>query len=302
MSFAAYYLNLGRHLRSVRPSLPWSYPRFGPLGLQLPGRSPIGRRRFVALFVALTLTACDATTDQSAVSADSAEGSTEPSTAIPPATLGQTTEPARATAQGLDKQDSSTLGELTVLILGDSISAAYGIQRESGWVAKLQQRLASFGAGYRVINASVSGETTQGGRARIEQALTEHKPDLVYFELGGNDALRGYPVASMQDNLIAMLSRVHDSGARAILLGMDIPPNYGPRYRSSFRATFAAAASATESCYVPFFLAGIPLEPGMMQDDGIHPTAAAQDTLLTTGWQALQQCLADTHPALLSIP
>lgn len=204
--------------------------------------------------------------------------------------------------------DSSTTsgavatGELTLLVLGDSISAAYGIQRESGWVAKLQQRLEPLGAGYRVVNASVSGETTQGGRARLDQALTLHEPDVVFIELGGNDALRGYPVESMQENLIAMLRRVQTSGARAILLGMDVPPNYGPRYRRAFRTTFSAAAAATNACLVPFFLDGIALEPGMMQEDGIHPTAAAQDTLLATSWEALTLCLADRYPALRKLP
>jgi len=214
-----------------------------------------------------------------------------------------TSEPAGLAADQLFvEQDTLTQGQLTLLVLGDSISAAYGIQRESGWVAKLQQRLQRLGAGYQVINASVSGETTQGGRARLDQALQLHRPDLVFIELGGNDALRGYPVESMRDNLVAMLRSTQQMGAQAILLGMDVPPNYGPRYRQSFRQTFVTAAEATNACLVPFFLEGIPLEPGMMQADGIHPTAVAQDTLLETGWRALQRCLGEDYPALLSVP
>ena len=216
---------------------------------------------------------------------------------------GPTSEPnGPAADKPLVEQEPLTQGQLTLLVLGDSISAAYGIQRESGWVAKLQQRLQRLGSGYQVINASVSGETTQGGRARLDQALELHRPDLVFIELGGNDALRGYPVESMRDNLVAMLRSAQQTGAQAILLGMDVPPNYGPRYRQSFRQTFVTAAEATNACLVPFFLEGIPLEPGMMQDDGIHPTAIAQDTLLETGWQALQRCLGDDHPALLNLP
>ena len=231
--------------------------------------------------------------------ADLGTGRANPATELAEPTSVNAQQPTAPKTAG---QDLLSAGELTLLVLGDSISAAYGIRRENGWVAKLQTRLAQLSPAYQVVNASVSGETTQGGRARLNQALEQHNPDLVFIELGGNDALRGYPIESMQDNLIAMLRAVQEIGARAIVLGMDVPPNYGPRYRRSFRETFVTAAAATDACLVPFFLEGIPLEPGMMQDDGIHPTAIAQDTLLETGWKALQDCLGQSYPGLLRLP
>jgi len=184
------------------------------------------------------------------------------------------------------------------LIFGDSISAAHGIARENGWAALLQKRLNQRLPEARAINASVSGETTQGGRARLPAALARHEPDLVYIELGGNDALRGYPVSQMRDNLMAMVQMAQASGARVVLLGMQIPPNYGPRYTREFAASFATVAQATSAHLVPFFLDGVALEAGMIQGDGIHPTTLAQPILLETGWQALVTTLADVYPEL----
>jgi acyl-CoA thioesterase-1 len=191
---------------------------------------------------------------------------------------------------------------LTLLVLGDSISAAYGIQREAGWVAKLTERLQKIDTRYAVINASVSGETTQGGLARLPQALSNHNPDLVIIELGGNDGMRGYPVSDIEHNLLAMTRASTAAGADVILLGMHIPPNYGPRYSRGFHAAFTNTAAQAEAYLVPFFLEGIALQAGMMQDDGIHPTVAAQSKLLNTAWQAIQMCLGQRYPLLLKVP
>jgi|GEM_PF-162661 len=186
----------------------------------------------------------------------------------------------------------------TVLVFGDSISAAYGIQQSDGWVALLEQRLQQRSSAARVVNASVSGETTQGGRARLQAALERHMPDLVFIELGGNDALRGYPIDRMRDNLQAMVEMSTSIGARVVLLGMQIPPNYGPRYTREFAATFVSVANAGNAHLVPFFLDGVALVDGMIQDDGIHPTTAAQPLLLDTGWQALITVLGGDYPEL----
>lgn len=215
--------------------------------------------------------------------------------ATTPTTPGLGPDPAKAATEN---GTSPTNNPLTVLILGDSISAAYGIERESGWVALLHDRLNGRIPHARAINASVSGETTQGGRARLPEALIRHKPDLVYIELGGNDALRGYPVSQMTENLQAMVSMAQASGARVVLLGMQIPPNYGPRYTRDFAAAFTTVAQATKAHLVPFFLEGVALEAGMIQGDGIHPTTLAQPILLDTGWRALVAVLADLYPEL----
>ncbi|MEZ5597824.1 MAG: arylesterase [Pseudomonadales bacterium] len=185
----------------------------------------------------------------------------------------------------------------TVLILGDSISAAYGIQREDGWVNLLQQRLANARPGTRVVNASVSGETTGGGLARLPAALAEHRPAIVVVELGGNDGLRGYPVKRARDNLAAMIDLVRGAGARPLLVGMRIPPNYGARYTQAFERMYADLADATQVPLVPFLLASVALNPALMQGDGIHPTAAAQPALLDTIWPFIDDLLHETAGA-----
>ena len=187
---------------------------------------------------------------------------------------------------------------LTVLVFGDSISAAYGIDRDAGWAALLDQRLRATYPDARSINASVSGETTQGGRARLLAALERHQPDLVFLELGGNDALRGYPVRQMTANLQAMVEMAQSKGARVILLGMQIPPNYGPRYTREFAGAFQTVAEATDAHLVPFFLDGVALGDGMMQSDGIHPTTRAQPIMLDTAWRALVEFLGEDYPRL----
>ena len=201
------------------------------------------------------------------------------------------------------EQDTATIktsGGFKVLVFGDSISAAYGIKRDDGWVALLADRIESHYADSQVINASVSGETTQGGRARLDAALKLHTPDLVFLELGGNDALRGYPVERLRDNLSAMVELAQNRGAKVILLGMQIPPNYGPHYTRDFASAFKTVADAKDAYLVPFFLEGVALIEGMIQSDGIHPTTQAQPLLLETGWQALVATMGDTYPLLRS--
>lgn len=183
----------------------------------------------------------------------------------------------------------------TLLVLGDSISAGYGIQRDQGWVNQLRQRLEQRAGDWRVVNASVSGETTGGGLARLPDALAEHRPGVVIIELGGNDGLRGYPVSRIRDNLERMVALSQGAGSRVLLVGMQIPPNYGPRYTRDFAAMYPAVAEARGVALVPFLLQAVALEPSLMQDDGIHPTAAAQPRLLETVWPHLEPLL-ETPP------
>lgn len=184
-------------------------------------------------------------------------------------------------------------GVQSVLVMGDSISAGYGIQQEQGWVHLLDQTLARSESNWRAINASISGETTGGGLARIDGVLAEHKPDIVIIELGGNDGLRGYPVSRIRDNLSQMVERVSASGATPIIAAMRIPPNYGPRYTRAFEDVFAEVASALDVTLIPFMLEQVALEEGLMQDDGIHPTAQAQPLLLDAVWHHLQELVAE---------
>ena len=180
-----------------------------------------------------------------------------------------------------DNSGQSELHPKTIMVLGDSISAGYGIQREQGWVHLLDQALIEQELGWRAVNASISGETTGGGLARLGDLLTTHEPDVVLIELGGNDGLRGYPVKSIRANLTSMAEMVAKQGATPVVMAMRIPPNYGPRYTRAFDGVFAEVADSTASAFIPFFLAEVALEPGMMQDDGIHPTADAQPQMLT---------------------
>jgi acyl-CoA thioesterase-1 len=182
----------------------------------------------------------------------------------------------------------------TILVMGDSISAAYGIQREEGWVTLLEERLSRNGQPWRVVNASISGETTAGGLARLPKALDTHKPQLVIIELGGNDGLRGYPIKRIQHNLAAMVELAQSDTSRVLLVGMQIPPNYGPRYTREFADIFKHVAAATDSQLVPFLLEDVVLIPELMQDDGIHPKAQAQPMLLDTLWAYLQPLLQDS--------
>ena len=187
----------------------------------------------------------------------------------------------------------------TILVFGDSISAGYGLPRvEQGWVALLQAKLMKEGYGYEVVNASVSGETTAGGLARLPRALSLHHPSVVILELGGNDGLRALPIAPMRANLARMAELSTAAGAKVVLVGMRIPPNYGPQYTEQFSAVYAQIAHDEHLALVPFLLDGIALTPTLMQDDGIHPNGAGQPRLLENVWPVLAPLLKpSTHLA-----
>ncbi len=179
----------------------------------------------------------------------------------------------------------------TIIVLGDSLSAGYGVKVQEGWVSLLAKRLASEGYGYRVVNASVSGETTQGGLARLPRALQTHKPAIVIVELGGNDGLRGLPLAASRENLRKTIELSLAAKARVVLVGMVIPPNYGQRYGQEFRDMFAALAKQQSLAFVPFFLDKVALDPKLMQADGIHPNSAGQPQMLENLWPKLKPLL-----------
>ncbi|TVP82232.1 arylesterase [Thioalkalivibrio sp.] len=175
-----------------------------------------------------------------------------------------------------------------ILVFGDSLSAAHGIAGDAGWVSLLEQRLDERDAPWRVRNASVGGETTAGGRTRLPALLEEFQPDLVILELGGNDGLRGLSLRAMRENLEAMVDASESAGAKVLLAGIQIPPNYGPVYTERFAAVFADLAVERELAFVPFLLEGIALEPEMMLEDGIHPSADAQARILQNIWDELE--------------
>jgi len=179
----------------------------------------------------------------------------------------------------------------TVVVLGDSLSAGYGLKIQEGWVHLLEQRLAAQGYEYRVVNASVSGETTQGGLARLPHVLETNQPGIVIVELGGNDGLRGLPLATSQQNLKRIVELAQKSGARVVLVGMVIPPNYGPRYGQQFRDMFATLTKQYQLAFVPFLLDKVALNPDLMQADGIHANAKGQPQLLENVWPKLKPLL-----------
>jgi acyl-CoA thioesterase-1 len=180
----------------------------------------------------------------------------------------------------------------TILVFGDSISAGYGLPHvERGWVALLQAKLKSQGYGDEVVNASVSGETTAGGLARLPRALGVHHPAIVVVELGGNDGLRALPIEQMRANLSRMIDLAKGAGAKVLLLGMRIPPNYGPQYTEQFVAVYADLARDKHVPLVPFLMVDVALHPELMQADGVHPVEGAQPLLLATVWPALEPLL-----------
>ena len=183
-----------------------------------------------------------------------------------------------------------------ILVWGDSLSAAFGIPLESGWVQLLQQRLREQGYPHRVVNGSVSGETTSGGLERLPAALAQHRPRLVLIELGGNDGLRGLPLNELRANLSAMVAKSRAAGARALVFEMWMPPNYGEAYTKGYAKTFADVAKAGPARLVPFFLAPIAGNPKYFQEDGIHPTVAAQPLLLDAVWPTLRRALNPPLP------
>jgi acyl-CoA thioesterase-1 len=179
-----------------------------------------------------------------------------------------------------------------ILVFGDSISAGYGLARvEQGWVELLRTRLKREGYGYQVVNASVSGETTAGGLARLPRALEMHHPKIVILELGGNDGLRALPVAQMRSNFEQMISLSMASGAKVLVLGMRIPPNYGPQYTTQFERVYGDLARADKLPLVPFLMDHIALQPTLMQADDIHPNADGQPILLDNVWPVLRGML-----------
>ncbi len=179
----------------------------------------------------------------------------------------------------------------TILVLGDSLSAGYGVKVDATWVALLEQRLARQGYGYRVVNASISGETTGGARSRLPRALELHKPAVVIIELGGNDGLRGLPLKQVRGNFEYLIETSQAAQAKVVLVGMRMPPNYGAEYANSFHALYAELAKKYDVPLVDFFLDGVALDDTLMQADGIHPNATAQPKLLDNLWPALSKVL-----------
>lgn len=185
--------------------------------------------------------------------------------------------------------ENSQSKQYTVLIMGDSISAGFGIDKQHGWVALLDDKLKQQNPNYAIINASISGETTSGGANRIGDLLQQYKPNLVIIELGGNDGLRGSPIKLIKQNLSYMIQQSQQSAADVLLLGMRIPPNYGQTYSQLFAQQYQELATKHETAIVPFLLKDIAGIDGMMQADGIHPTQAAQITMLNWVYQSIKQ-------------
>ena len=179
----------------------------------------------------------------------------------------------------------------TVLIFGDSLSAGFGIDVDQSWAALLQARLEAQGYEHRVVNASISGETTEGGVARIQSALERFSPSLIILELGGNDGLRGFPPERLRGTLEKIVATSKDSGAAVVLLGIRIPLNYGPRYSEAFENTFREVAEEQEIPWIEFFMEGIAMNEALMQDDGIHPNTEAQPLLLDNAWPIISASL-----------
>lgn len=181
----------------------------------------------------------------------------------------------------------------TVLVFGDSLSAGYGIEMDQSWTTLLQARLEEQGYEHRVVNASIGGETTEGGASRIDSAIEAFAPDLIILELGGNDGLRGFPPDRMKGNLSKIIGSSTASGASVVLLGIRIPPNYGQRYIEAFENVFREVAEEHEVPWIEFFMEGVALNEDLMQGDGIHPNAAAQPLLLDNAWPIISTALAN---------
>ena len=187
-----------------------------------------------------------------------------------------------------------SVGNKTIVVVGDSLSAEYGLKRGTGWVALLEQRLAKEKVAATVVNASISGDTTSGGRSRLAALLKQHKPAVVVIELGGNDALRGLPLSMTQDNLQTMTRTAQDSGAKVLIIGMQVPPNYGQDYADKFATIFASVATANKAALVPFLLKGIADGPDaakLFQADRIHPVEAAHPAMLNNVWPVLKKLI-----------
>ena len=178
-----------------------------------------------------------------------------------------------------------------ILVVGDSLSAGLNLNVKDTWVALLQTRLDAKGYGYRLVNASISGDTTSNGLSRLPRAIDLHQPEIVIIELGANDGLRGLPIEIMQDNLAQMIRKSQDSGARVVLAGMLMPPNYGEDYTERFAAAYPQLAKEFAIPLIPFFLEGVALDPSLLQEDGLHPNEQAQPLLMETVWTTLEPVL-----------
>ncbi len=185
----------------------------------------------------------------------------------------------------------------SVLVLGDSLSAGYGLSLNTGWVHLLEQRVTEMGLPHQIINASVSGETSAGGLSRLPALLERHRPAVVIIELGGNDGLRGLPLDLLESNLATAITTARDAGSAVVLVGMQLPPNYGPAYTRRFAAIYPRLAQSAGVALVPFLLAGVAGDPQLMQADGIHAAAAAQPQLLANVWPQLQPLLEEKRAA-----
>jgi acyl-CoA thioesterase-1 len=179
----------------------------------------------------------------------------------------------------------------TVLVLGDSLSAGYGIDVDQSWTALLQARLKAQGYEHRVVNASISGETTEGGASRIAAALQEFAPEVVVVALGGNDGLRGFPPERIKSNMLRIVEAAEDKGAAVVLLGIRIPSNYGARYTRAFENVYREVAEERQLPWIEFFMEGVALDEELMQDDGIHPNEEAQPVLLDNAWPVIRRAL-----------
>ena len=183
----------------------------------------------------------------------------------------------------------------TVLVLGDSLSAAHNIPVEAGWVHLLDARLGKMVPEWRAVNASISGETSLSGRNRLPALLQKYRPHVLVIELGANDGLRGLPLTALRDNLDAMIVMAQKSHTRVLLVGIELPVNYGSRYRDGLRAVYADLAAKRKLALVPFLLKGVAMDPALMQNDGLHPVAAAEPTVLETVWEGLRPLLEPPH-------
>lgn len=191
---------------------------------------------------------------------------------------------------GLLMAAPTVLAARTILVFGDSLSAGYGITQDAAWPSLLTKRLQERKLDYSVVNASISGETTSGGRARLKEALDKHSPGIVVIALGSNDGLRGLPIATMRENLLAMTDAAQQRKARVLIVGQRLPPNYGP-YANQFHQVFGEIAKARKTAFVDFLLDGIALTPGLFQPDNLHPTAEAQPRILENVWRGLEPLL-----------
>lgn len=210
-----------------------------------------------------------------------------------------------AMAAGFNGARAQHAAAPVVMVLGDSLSAGYGLPAGRGWVDLLSSKMEHEAPGFKVVNASISGETTLGGRNRLARLLEQHRPTVVVLELGANDGLRGAPLQAVRDNLAAMAAAARGAGARVLVVGMRLPPNYGADYARRFQALFGEVAREQRTAWVPFLLEGFAERREMFQDDGIHPAAGAQALMLDTVWTQLKLLLGKVKQpprALLAVP